>query len=58
MIVTGRYEAVRKLHVWRKDFDRALKMIASIAYKLITYGILVLASSSTGMMCRGLLSMP
>ena len=34
VIVTSRCEAVRKLHTWRKDFDRALKMIAFIAYEL------------------------
>ena len=27
-------EVVRKLHAWPKDFDRALKRIASIAYEL------------------------
>ena len=27
-------EVVRKLHAWPKDFDRALKMVASITYKL------------------------
>jgi len=61
VIVTSRCEAVRKLHAWRKDFDRALKRIASIAYELdtwIAHGILVLALSSAGMMCLGLLSMP
>ena len=34
MMVTSRCEAVRKLHAWRKDFDRALKMIAYIACEL------------------------
>ena len=34
MIVTNHHEAVRKLHAWPKDFDRALKRIASIAYEL------------------------
>jgi len=34
VIVTSFFEAARKLHTWRKDFDGALKMIASIAYEL------------------------
>ena len=34
VMVMSRSEAVRKLHVWPKDFDRALKRIASIAYEL------------------------
>ena len=33
-IVTSHSEVARKLHAWRKDFDRALKRIASITYKL------------------------
>ena len=33
-MVTSRCEAVRKLHAWRKDFDRALKRITSIACEL------------------------
>ena len=57
VMVTSHSEAVRKLHAWRKDFDRALKRIASIAYELIAHGILVLVSSSAGMMRLGLLSM-
>jgi len=34
VMVTSRSEAVRKLHAWRKDFYRALKRIAFIAYEL------------------------
>jgi len=34
VIVTSRCEAVRKLHAWCNDFDRALKMSASINYEL------------------------
>ena len=34
VIVMSRCEAVRKLHAWRKDFDKTLKKIASIAYEL------------------------
>ena len=30
----SRSETVRKLHAWPKDFDRARKMIAYIAYEL------------------------
>ena len=34
VMVTSCCETVRKLHAWRKDFDRALKRIASIACEL------------------------
>jgi len=34
VMITSRSEAVRKLHAWRKDFDRTLKRIAFIAYEL------------------------
>jgi len=34
VMVTSRCEAVRKLHAWRKNFDRALKRIAFIACEL------------------------
>ena len=34
VMVTSHSETVRKLHVRRKDFDRALKRIVSIAYEL------------------------
>jgi len=34
VMVTSHSETVRKLRAWRKDFDRALKRIASIAYEL------------------------
>jgi len=34
VMVMSFFETVRKLHVWRKDFDRTLKRIVSIAYKL------------------------
>jgi len=34
VMVTSRSETVRKLHAWRKDFYRALKRIAFIAYEL------------------------
>jgi len=34
VMVTSRCEAVRKLHAWHKDFNRALKRIAFIAYEL------------------------
>ena len=34
VMVTSHCEAVRKLHAWHKDFDRALKSIASIACEL------------------------
>ena len=34
MMVMSRSEAVRKLRAWPKDFDRALKRIASIACEL------------------------
>jgi len=49
---------VRKLHAWRKDFDRAVKMIASIAYELDNLWDLGISSASAGMMRLGLLSMP
>jgi len=34
VMVTSRCEAARKFHAWRKDFDRTLKRIVSIAYEL------------------------
>ena len=34
VMVTSHSEATRKLHVWRKDFEMALKRIAYIAYEL------------------------
>jgi len=34
VMVTSRCETVRKLYAWRKDFDRALKRIVSIACEL------------------------
>jgi len=33
VMVTSHPEIVRKLHVWRKDFDKNMKRSASIAYE-------------------------
>jgi len=32
-MVTSHLEAVRKLHAWRTDFNKALKRVASIIYE-------------------------
>jgi len=57
-MVTSHLEAARKLHAWRKDFDRALKRIASLLLSWIAHGILVSTSSSARMMRLALISMP
>jgi len=42
-IVTSHSEAARKLHGWRKDFDRVLKGLLSLLMNRIAHGILVSA---------------